>query len=119
MNGVLNLSVLDGWWCEGYDGANGWAIEPLEDGDEAAQDVHDAAELYRLLEDESRLYRLCMGKKANGEIYLAFDGEQITMDMLADKVNEKRLELNKIDEPYLTALFLVDRKVPMEKVHKS
>jgi starch phosphorylase len=52
INGVLNLSVLDGWWCEGYDGANGWAIEPLEDGDEQAQDAHDAAELYRLLEDE-------------------------------------------------------------------
>ena len=28
VNGVLNLSVLDGWWPEGYDGDNGWAIEP-------------------------------------------------------------------------------------------
>ena len=25
-NGGLNLSVLDGWWCEGYNGKNGWAI---------------------------------------------------------------------------------------------
>ncbi len=52
INGVPNLSVLDGWWVEGYNGANGWAIEPLEEGDEAAQDAHDAEILYRLLEEE-------------------------------------------------------------------
>ena len=28
MNGAINLSVLDGWWGEGYDGTNGWAIKP-------------------------------------------------------------------------------------------
>ncbi|HIE39740.1 MAG TPA: alpha-glucan family phosphorylase [Anaerolineales bacterium] len=52
MNGAINLSVLDGWWREGYNGANGWAIESLEGGDEAAQDAHDAEALYRLLEEE-------------------------------------------------------------------
>ena len=52
MNGVINLSVLDGWWSEGYNGANGWAIDPLEDADPAAQDGHDAEILYRLLEEE-------------------------------------------------------------------
>ncbi len=52
INGVPNLSVLDGWWVEGYNGANGWAIEPLEGGNEADQDAHDAQELYRLLEEE-------------------------------------------------------------------
>jgi len=52
MNGVPNLSVLDGWWAEGYNGANGWAIEPLEGEDEALQDSHDAEQLYRLLEEE-------------------------------------------------------------------
>jgi starch phosphorylase len=31
MNGVINLSVLDGWWEEGYDGTNGWAIKPATD----------------------------------------------------------------------------------------
>jgi starch phosphorylase len=52
MNGVLGLSVLDGWWHEGYGGANGWAIEPAETSDPAAQDAHDAEALYRLLEEE-------------------------------------------------------------------
>jgi len=52
MNGVPNLSVLDGWWCEGYNGANGWAIRPPEAGDEGARDAHDMETLYQLLEQE-------------------------------------------------------------------
>ena len=53
MNGGLNLSVLDGWWLEGYDGRNGWAV-----GDETASetteeaDERDADSLYRVLENE-------------------------------------------------------------------
>ncbi len=53
-NGVVNLSVLDGWWDEGYTEGNGWAIggrEPL--ADEAAQDWNDAMDLYRILESET------------------------------------------------------------------
>ena len=53
INGIPSVSVLDGWWDEGYNGRNGWAIGDREpDGDEAAQDAADAAELYRLLEQE-------------------------------------------------------------------
>src|SRR5213594_4078121 len=53
LNGVLHLSVLDGWWQEGYDGANGWAITSSPDpADPHAQDSHDAEQLYRLLEHE-------------------------------------------------------------------
>jgi starch phosphorylase len=51
-NGGLNLSVLDGWWSEGYNGANGWGIEGDEDPDEAAADARDADAFYTLLEDE-------------------------------------------------------------------
>ncbi len=52
-NGVPNISVLDGWWDEGYEGDNGWAIGGREqDPDEAAQDWSDAQDLYRLLETE-------------------------------------------------------------------
>jgi len=53
LNGVPNLSVLDGWWKEGYDGANGWAFPiPTEELDEQAQDDHDANVLYKVLEEE-------------------------------------------------------------------
>jgi starch phosphorylase len=52
VNGGLQLSVLDGWWAEGYDGENGWALPGDEDKDHGAQDVRDGAELHRLLEEE-------------------------------------------------------------------
>ena len=52
-NGVVDLSVLDGWWDEGWTGDNGWAIGGRESlGDEAAQDWADAMDLYRILESE-------------------------------------------------------------------
>ena len=52
-NGVLNLSVLDGWWDEGWTGDNGWAIGGRETNpDEGAQDWADAQDLYRILEQE-------------------------------------------------------------------
>jgi glycogen phosphorylase len=52
MNGGLQLSVLDGWWPEAYDGGNGWAIGGEVDHDHGAQDWRHAAELYRLLSEE-------------------------------------------------------------------
>jgi starch phosphorylase len=53
INGVLNLSVLDGWWDEGYDGHNGWAIKPVgENMDEARRDHDEARTLYELLQDQ-------------------------------------------------------------------
>ena len=53
MNGGLNFSILDGWWIEGYDGVNGWAIgdEHMID-DEADVDERDANSLYHVLETE-------------------------------------------------------------------
>ncbi len=53
MNGVLNFSVLDGWWLEGYNGINGFAIGGLsDDEDDATADAEDAASLYATLENE-------------------------------------------------------------------
>src|SRR3546814_9738780 len=68
INGVVNVSVLDGWWDEGYvgggiDGPNGFAIEPVDPrywnallGDEIARDKRDeeeAEQLLDILEDRS------------------------------------------------------------------
>jgi phosphorylase/glycogen(starch) synthase len=53
MNGVLNLSVLDGWWAEGYVEGAGWALEEQRTfDDQNLQDQLDAANIYRLLETE-------------------------------------------------------------------
>jgi len=50
LNGVPQLSTLDGWWSEGYDGQNGWAIPAAAAGDDG--DAADAEALYRLLEEQ-------------------------------------------------------------------
>ena len=50
LNGVPQLSIMDGWWMEGFNGKNGWAFDHKEvDGN---RDAADAAELYRILEEE-------------------------------------------------------------------
>jgi starch phosphorylase len=52
-NGGLNLSILDGWWCEGYDGENGWAIGAGEEyTDLTYQDDVESRAIYDLLEQE-------------------------------------------------------------------
>lgn len=53
INGTLNLSVLDGWWVEGYNEANGWAFgSPNGNHDQAAEDQADSVSFYDLMEKE-------------------------------------------------------------------
>jgi glycogen phosphorylase len=52
-NAGLNLSVLDGWWCEGYNGNNGWTIgSEIQIGTNEFQDEVDANSLYQVLENQ-------------------------------------------------------------------
>jgi len=51
-NGAVQLSVLDGWWAEAYDGDNGFAIAGGVDGDTGFRDDHDAQRFYDVLERE-------------------------------------------------------------------
>jgi starch phosphorylase len=52
INGTLNLSILDGWWGEGYDGKNGWAVKPgPENMDRALRDMEEAKDFYETLQD--------------------------------------------------------------------
>ena len=52
LNGGLQLSVLDGWWAEAWDGSNGWSIAGDVQADAQAQDQRDAHTLFDLLERE-------------------------------------------------------------------
>ena len=53
LNGGLNFSVLDGWWAEAYNGSNGFAIgQGRSHVSDETTDARDAADLYRVLEDE-------------------------------------------------------------------
>jgi len=70
-NGGINCSVLDGWWCEGYQadangkGLNGWAIgEDAHTSDQELQDRIDSQSLYKLLEEE--IVPLYYDQDANG-----------------------------------------------------
>ncbi len=49
LNGVAQLSILDGWWPEGYNGSNGWSFGNVE---AESNDAADAEDLYRVLEQE-------------------------------------------------------------------
>lgn len=65
INGIPNCSILDGWWCEGYNGVNGWVIgdgTPYEN--EEQQDEADSKSLYYLL--ESRIIPLFYRRDENG-----------------------------------------------------
>jgi glucan phosphorylase len=55
MNGGLNLSILDGWWIEGFNGENGFSIGAAEDEnkeDTETIDANDAESLYQVLETQ-------------------------------------------------------------------
>lgn len=53
LNGALNLSILDGWWDEWYDGHNGWAIPSADDAEtDDERDDREADNLYDLLEQQ-------------------------------------------------------------------
>jgi glycogen phosphorylase len=53
MNGGLNCSILDGWWIEGYNGENGWAVGPeAENPDPHSADYEDAEAFYEIIEKQ-------------------------------------------------------------------
>ncbi len=52
VNGVPHMSIGDGWWAEGFTGANGWIIDGGQMGDSEQVDTADADSLYRLLEED-------------------------------------------------------------------
>lgn len=56
VNAGVNLSISDGWWCEGYNGENGWTIGPAVTREYLCgeqSDYDDAGFLYALLEERS------------------------------------------------------------------
>jgi starch phosphorylase len=102
MNGTVNLSVLDGWWAEAYDGRrgskNGWAIPPPRDEQgHDDRDRQDSTTLYEILQDEvvplyyardERLgyspnwVQLC--KRSMASVLPAFNSERVLRDYLRD-----------------------------------
>jgi glycogen phosphorylase/synthase len=103
-NGVLNLSVSDGWWCEGYDGTNGWTIGPVvrsytEDAENA--DAEDGQSLYSLL--ENTIIPLFYERQGSGipDKWIAMIKR--SMETLIPRFNTERMLLEYYHDMYLPA----------------
>jgi starch phosphorylase len=111
LNGGLNLSVLDGWWREGYNGRNGWAIG--EDGLTApeAPPAAEAAALYDLLENEIvPLYYRRSADNVPGE-WVARIKESIRT--LAPHFSTQRMLKDYLRELYLPAMQVAGGAEPL------
>lgn len=97
LNGVINLSVLDGWWGEGYNGENGWAIAPHgPQYDAGYRDHEESTELLDII--ERRVIPLYYQRNAHGysdgwvrmskasikSILPQFNSQRMVMDYIRD-----------------------------------
>jgi len=105
LNGALNLSILDGWWDEWYDGTNGWAI-PTADGvqDAGRRDDLEAAALYDLITDQvaPRFYN----NDDRGLPATWLEMVRHTLATLAPKVQATRMVAEYVDRLYAPAAAL-------------
>lgn len=102
LNGALNLSILDGWWDEWFDGENGWAI-PTADGveDPDRRDDLEAAALYDLIENQvaARFY----DRDANGRPARWLEMIRHTLATLGPKVQATRMVAEYVHRLYAPA----------------
>lgn len=104
MNGVLNFSIMDGWWREGFNGKNGWAIGKDKDyQDPEKQDLDDLVSLYDILEQEIiPLYYEQRSPDKLPEKWVAMVKECIRT--LGPRFSMRRMLKEYIDELYLHAM---------------
>ncbi len=113
VNGVLNFSVLDGWWCEGYDGTNGWSIGTNAQYDSyEEQDKADSNSLYHTL--ENKIIPAYYNQDENGisKEWLTYmknsikttGGKYSTSRMVSDYVNDLYMPLCNLRKQYFQDL---------------
>jgi len=101
-NGALNLSILDGWWPEAYDGTNGWAIgSEVEYEDVAYQDKTDADSLYDLLENE--LIPLFFDRGPDGLPHAWIEMMKNSMAKICGRFNSHRMIEEYMEDYYVQA----------------
>lgn len=102
VNAGLNLSVSDGWWCEGYNGDNGWTIGPVVDEpwpDENQSDYQDAESLYSLLEDQ--VLPLYFERRDNGIPHEWLKLAKNSMQSLTAQFSSNRMVTDYFERCYL------------------
>jgi starch phosphorylase len=113
INGALNLSIMDGWWDEWFDGQNGWAI-PTADGvvDPERRDDLEAGALYDLIERQvaPRFY----AKDQRGLPVTWLEMVRHTLATLAPKVQATRMVAEYVERLYTPAAELGRRLVSSE-----
>ncbi len=102
LNGVLNFSVLDGWWPEGYNGTNGWAIgEERTYKDETTQDEADALSLYAQL--ERGIIPLFFARDENGVPVQWVQRMKASIQSIAPQFNTRRMVKEYFNRYYFPA----------------
>jgi len=102
MNGVLNLSVLDGWWNEGYNGKNGWAITPHgTEFDREYRNQQEANDLLDILEKE--VVPLYFNRDGQGYSAAWVERAKESMKSIIPNFNAQRMLLDYMNNYYLPA----------------
>ena len=100
LNGVLNVSILDGWWAEAYDGSNGFAIGGGElHRDPEVQDERDSRALFAVLENE--VLPLYYARDAEGVPRGWIERIKRAIHTLAWRYNADRMVMDYVQECYL------------------
>lgn len=103
MNGVINLSVLDGWWGEGYEGDNGWAITPHgPEYDPIYRNTQEAHDLLDLMSKEVIPLYYARDKGSYSSRWVAMS--KASMASTLPNFNSERMVLDYVRGPYLQAL---------------
>ena len=110
LNGTLNFSILDGWWREGFNGSNGWAIGGEKDyPDPNTQDKKDAEDLYNTLENE--IVPLYYQTRSMGDASSEWIAKiKENMRSLAWQFSTRRMLKEYLNKMYLPALKEMERK---------
>ncbi len=104
LNGVPHLSIPDGWWYEGYNGANGWAIQ--NDGQSAISPSDDKAaadRLYSLLEE--KIIPIYYERDINGIPHKWIQTIKETMRSNAPLFSARRMLKEYVEQMYLSAIY--------------
>ncbi|MCK5792004.1 MAG: alpha-glucan family phosphorylase [Ketobacter sp.] len=103
INGVLNLSVLDGWWDEGYNGKNGWAITPH--GPQFSPDFRDREEANELMDVvENEVIPLYYARDGHGFSVEWIEKSKNAMETLIPAFNAQRMVMDYVRDFYNPAI---------------
>ena len=102
INGVINLSVLDGWWGEGYNGKNGWAIAPHNQSfDPAYRDYQEASDMLDIIEHEIIPMFYCRDSQGYSRDWVRISRE--SMKSCIPQFNSMRMVNDYVEQLYAPA----------------